>query len=156
MCFLNLNFELSFCCCYLVTKSCLTLCNPLDCSPPGSSVRGISKARVLEYSFGNSSCHFLQDPEDLSNPEIEPASPVLQADSLVLNLEGSPELMFITFSFILESSLNLFQPAKIVLNYVSLSPIETTELLPLPLIWPSQILEFVFCNSENCLHSYYW
>ena len=32
-----------------VTKSCLTLCNPLDCSPPGSSVHGISQARILEW-----------------------------------------------------------------------------------------------------------
>ena len=28
---------------------CLTLCNPLDCSPPGSSVHGILQARVLEW-----------------------------------------------------------------------------------------------------------
>ena len=34
-------------CCYLVTKSCLTLW-PVDCSPPGSSVHGISQARILE------------------------------------------------------------------------------------------------------------
>ena len=27
---------------------CLTLCNPLDCSPPGSSVHGILQARILE------------------------------------------------------------------------------------------------------------
>ena len=33
----------------LVTPSCLTLCDPLDCSPPGSSVHGISQARVLEW-----------------------------------------------------------------------------------------------------------
>ena len=30
----------------LVTQLCLTLCNPLDCSPPGSSVHGISQARI--------------------------------------------------------------------------------------------------------------
>ena len=30
----------------LVTKLCLTLCHPMDCSPPGSS--GISQARILE------------------------------------------------------------------------------------------------------------
>ena len=34
-------------CCYLVAKSCLTLCNPMDCGPPGSSVHGISQARTL-------------------------------------------------------------------------------------------------------------
>ena len=28
--------------------SCLTLCNPMDCSPPGSSVHGILQARILE------------------------------------------------------------------------------------------------------------
>ena len=28
-------------------KSCLTLCNPMDCSPPGSSVHGILQARIL-------------------------------------------------------------------------------------------------------------
>ena len=27
----------------------LTLCNPMDCSPPGSSVHGISQARILEW-----------------------------------------------------------------------------------------------------------
>ena len=33
----------------LVTQSCLTLCDPVDCSPPGSSVRGILQARTLEW-----------------------------------------------------------------------------------------------------------
>ena len=32
-----------------VTQFCLTLCNPMDCTPPGSSVHGISKARILEW-----------------------------------------------------------------------------------------------------------
>ena len=32
----------------LVTQACLTLCNPMDCSPPGSSVHGILQARILE------------------------------------------------------------------------------------------------------------
>ena len=32
-----------------VAQSCLTLCNPLDCSPPGSSVHGILKAGTLEW-----------------------------------------------------------------------------------------------------------
>ena len=32
-----------------VTQSYLTLCNPMDCSPPGSSVHGIFQARVLEW-----------------------------------------------------------------------------------------------------------
>ena len=28
-----------------------TLCDPLDCSPPGYSVRGISQVRILEWVF---------------------------------------------------------------------------------------------------------
>ena len=33
----------------LVAQSCLTLCDPMDCSPPGSSVHGILQARILEW-----------------------------------------------------------------------------------------------------------
>ena len=35
-------------CCCLVTQSCLTPSDPVDCSPPGSSVHVISQARILE------------------------------------------------------------------------------------------------------------
>ena len=53
--------------CHLRTKSCLTLCDPMDCSPPGSSVRGIFQARILEWdaiSFSRGS----------SKPRIKTAS----------------------------------------------------------------------------------
>ena len=33
----------------LVAQSCLTFCDPLDCSPPGSSIHGISHTRILEW-----------------------------------------------------------------------------------------------------------
>ena len=33
----------------LVTQSCLTLCNTMDCSLPGSSVHGILQAKILEW-----------------------------------------------------------------------------------------------------------
>ena len=33
----------------LVAQSCPTLCNPMDCSPSGSSVQGILQARILEW-----------------------------------------------------------------------------------------------------------
>ena len=38
----------SLCLC-LVTQSCPTLCNPMDSSPPGSSVHGILQAKILEW-----------------------------------------------------------------------------------------------------------
>ena len=40
---------LDVCKCALSLQSCLTLCDPLDCSPPGSSVHGILQARILEW-----------------------------------------------------------------------------------------------------------
>ena len=43
----------------LVAQSCLILCNPMDCSPPGSSVHGTLQVRVLEWvaiSFSRGSC----------------------------------------------------------------------------------------------------
>ena len=37
-------------CCYcLVAQSRLTLCNPMNCNPPGFSVHGILQARILEW-----------------------------------------------------------------------------------------------------------
>ena len=35
--------------CILITQSCLIICDPMDCSPRGSSVHGIFQARVLEW-----------------------------------------------------------------------------------------------------------
>ena len=32
-----------------VAQSCLTLSDPMDCSPPGSSIHGIFQARILEW-----------------------------------------------------------------------------------------------------------
>ena len=60
---------------YLVTQSCLTLCNPMACRPPGSSVHGILQARILEWVAMPSS-------RGSSNPGIKTRSPALQADSL--------------------------------------------------------------------------
>ena len=55
----------------------------MDCSPPGSSVHGISKARILEWIA-------ISSPGDLLDPGMEPRSPVLQADSLLSEPQGSP------------------------------------------------------------------
>ena len=58
-----------------VSESCLTLCNPKNCSTPASSIHGIFQARVLEWV----AISFFRD---LPNPGIEPRSPALQADAL--------------------------------------------------------------------------
>ena len=53
-----LSISFFYCVC-LFTQLCLTLCDPMDCSSPGSSVHGIFQTRVLEwvaisYSRGSS------------------------------------------------------------------------------------------------------
>ena len=46
---MNWTLLYNFCCCCLVTKSCLTLCDTMDYSPTGSSAHGISQTRILEW-----------------------------------------------------------------------------------------------------------
>ena len=50
-----------------VQKSCSNFCDPMDCSPPGSSVHGILQARILEWVAMPSS-------RESSCPGIEPTS----------------------------------------------------------------------------------
>ena len=62
----------------MLSCSVVSDCDPTDCSPPGSSVHGISQARMLEWVAMSSS-------RDLPDPGIKPESPVspaLQVDSL--------------------------------------------------------------------------
>ena len=50
--FINLLYSLYSkfpCVCVLFTQLCPILCNPMDCSPPGSSVPRILQARILEW-----------------------------------------------------------------------------------------------------------
>ena len=47
----------------LVAQSCLILCDPMDCSLPGSSVHGILQARILEcVATGKSSSVYMSIP----------------------------------------------------------------------------------------------
>ena len=69
----------------LGAQSCPTVCDPMACSLPGSSVQGILQARILEWvtmpSFRGSS-----QPRDRT--QISCMSLVLQADSLLSELPG--------------------------------------------------------------------
>ena len=70
----------------LIIKSCPALCDPMDYSPPASSVHGISQQ---EYWSG---LPFLS-PGYLPQPEIKPGSPVLQVDSLPTEPPGKSYLL---------------------------------------------------------------
>ena len=69
--------------CMLVAQSCPTLCDPMDCSLPGSSVYRILQARIVEWFT-------FPSPGALPDPGIEPRSPALQADSSQSEPPGKP------------------------------------------------------------------
>ena len=62
-------------------QSCLTFCDPMDCSPPSSLVHGILQAILLE-------CLPCPPPGNLPDPGIKPGSAALQAYSLPLSHWG--------------------------------------------------------------------
>ena len=71
-------------------QPCLTLCDHMDGSPPGSSVYGLLQARILKWVVTLSS-------RNLPNPWIEhapPEAPASQANSLPLSQPGSPYMPY--------------------------------------------------------------
>ena len=68
---------------------CLTLCDPMDYSPPGSSLHGIPQARILEWS-----CHFLLLGIFLIQGLNQSLLRLMlwQVDSYLLSQLGSPSL----------------------------------------------------------------
>ena len=71
--------------CAQLLQSCMTLCDPMDCSLPGFSVHRIFQAKILSV------LSFLP-PRDLPDSGIKLESPELQVDSLLLSHQGSPVL----------------------------------------------------------------
>ena len=65
----------------LVTKLCLPLCDPIDCSPPGFSVLGILQARILEW---------VATPGDLPDPGIQLTSLALAGGFFTTEPPGNP------------------------------------------------------------------
>ena len=67
-------FKMCMCVC-MCAQSHPTLCDPMDCSPQGSSVHVISQSRILDWVA-------MPFSRDLPDPGIELTSPALQADYL--------------------------------------------------------------------------
>ena len=73
----------------MYTQSCLTLCNPMDYSPPDSSDHGIFQVRIVEWA-ATPLPYFLLD---LPNPGIKstsPASPALTGGFFTAEPPGKP------------------------------------------------------------------
>ena len=62
-----------------VAQSCLTLSDPMDCSPPGSSVHGIFQARVLEWGAiaFSMNCSMLGLKLNIQKTKIMASSPII-------------------------------------------------------------------------------
>ena len=67
-----------------VTQPRPTLCKPMDCSAPGSSVHGISQAKMLE-------CIAFPPPEDLPKPRVKPVASALAGGFFTTKPPGKPE-----------------------------------------------------------------
>ena len=65
------------------TQSCPTLCEPMDCNLPGTSVHRIFQARILEWVAISSS-------GNLPNTGIEPMSPALAGRFFTTEPPGKP------------------------------------------------------------------
>ena len=81
------NRKLYVLCCAKLLQSYLTLCNPTDCSPAGSSVHGILQARILSGLL-------CPPPGDLTDPGMELTSHALAEGSLPLVLLGKPRKLY--------------------------------------------------------------
>ena len=96
---LSKPLDTDHCSCCLVTKSCLTLCNSMDCSQPGSSVHGIFQAKILGSGLP------CPPPGDLPDQGIEPLSPALTGGFFITESPGKSHPLTILFfeSYLRES-----------------------------------------------------
>ena len=94
--------------CSVVSDSC----NPMDCSPPGSSVHGISQARILEWVATSSS-------RGSSNPGIERASSALAGGFFTTEPPGKPTCVP-CFYLIIVSLYQLLHPFCFTLSHLLL------------------------------------
>ena len=111
-------------------QSCLTRCDPLYCSPPGSSVHGISQARILEQV--TISCSMGSSPRDLELMSL--GSPSLQTDSLLLSHPG--------FKFLLHHLVGQV-PSPF---YVSVS-------VPVKWMWKQHFFTGLFRGLKELIHA---
>ena len=122
----------------MCAESCLTLCNPMDCSLPGSSVHGIIQTRILKLPF--------PPPGNIPDPGIKPTSqvaPALAGKSFTTEPLGKPLISL--------STLQMLRLLALVFSLVSnmYDNVETQKLsngcmngifnfLPLRLLWSYQ------------------
>ena len=127
-------------------QSCATLCDPVDCSPPGSSVHGILQARILERG-----CALLQ-----GIIPIQGLNPCLlnllhwQVGSLPLALPGPPKILSYLFKIKWSGMLvNVYVSRVYVKWHTFLGPIVLTSAV-VNVIWPWPFKEYHFYVLYSC------
>ena len=112
-------------------QSCLTLCNPMDCSPPGFSIHGILQAKILEWvviSFSEGSSW----PRDWTHVSCLHC----QVDSLPPHHLGSPRVLLQTVT-------------SICLPTVHPCFIATRETIWTTVVRPTNAAVFITCSSTR-------
>ena len=77
---------------YIIAQSCLTLCNPMDCSLTSSSVHGIFQARILEWVA-------IYFSKGSSQPRDRTQVSHMEEDSLLSEPPGKPFKAMITYEY---------------------------------------------------------
>ena len=99
----------------VVTHTCLTLCDSMDCSLPDSSVYGILQARILAWVA-------IPSPEDLLNPGIKTSS-CMAGELYRLSHQGSPWMYGLMIAYFHSFGSLFFLPdPKISFCFFSSSP----------------------------------
>ena len=99
------------CCCCSVIKSCPALCDPVHCSPPGSSVRVVSQQ---EYWSGLP----FPSPGELPHSGIEPVSPALTGGFFTAERPGNPGGAFASME------------TRVLVSPLSVHPLSNSTLAP--------------------------
>ena len=95
---------------YLIYQSCPTLCDPVDCSPPGSSVHRILQARILEWvaiSFSRGSSW----PRDWTR--------VSRTGGGFFNLWATREALINTLTYMFEQHFSLYLTCLLQIQFLS-------------------------------------
>ena len=125
-------------CAYSLSR--VQLCDPIDCSPPGSSVMGFSRQ---EYWSGLP----FPSPGDLTDPGIKPASPALAGRFFTAEPPGKPmtalwphpiPAFLFGSKVVLQNSMDMFR-----LSYIK-------DSIPGPTTWPKdKVLKFLVFHQTH-------
>ena len=130
--------------CLFVAQLCLTLCSPMKHSPQAPLFMGFSRQECW------SGLPF-PSPGDLPNPEIEPGSPTLQADSLLSELSGKLLLLLLSrFSHVRLCATSYTEAHQAPLS-LGFSRQQCWSGLPCPLQGSSQSRDWTHVSYISCI-----